>query len=334
MKMDAKDENMKLKEMREKMEELEHSLNQQRDRNAKLNEWLDVAEDDIAMLRPENILLRKRVKDLEKSNSEVQLVEAEPCRSLLDDELYAQRWSENKIQKLEKESAIMKEQNKKLTEELKAVQQEREQDKISLENCRVSLLTMKHTLEEAELGLQNRDDDILKKNLQLKYSEELKEEYFNIIECLRQKNQELGKQLEDRRDTASLTIVNDLMEKKEETLSLSFAEELQLLAFSPEVKPSMADSADLRHEECEAEEPLKPLSLPEEHQTKRWAGTLETAVQIAGLFLLFIFFLIVLGFLASGSFRGNFFSINTLWSGTRLMLQPYYSVHYGALPPI
>ncbi|XP_034067740.1 reticulocyte-binding protein 2 homolog a-like [Gymnodraco acuticeps] len=289
MKMDAKDENMKLKEMREKMEELEHSLNQQRDRNAKLNDWLDVAEDDIAMLRPENILLRKRVKDLEKSNSEVQLVEAEPCRSLLDDELYAQRWSENKIQKLEKESAIMKEQNKKLTEE---------------------------------------------KNLQLKYSEELKEEYFNIIECLRQKNQELGEQLEDRRDTASLTIVNDLMEKKEETLSLSFAEELQLLAFSPEVKPSMADSADLRHEECEAEEPLKPLSLPEEHHTKRWAGTLETAVQIAGLFLLFIFFLIVLGFLASGSFRGNFFSINTLWSGTRLMLQPYYSVHYGALPPI
>ncbi|XP_033992234.1 uncharacterized protein LOC117487699 [Trematomus bernacchii] len=269
--------------MREKMEELEHSLHQQRDRNAKLNDWLDVAEDDIAMLRPENILLRKRVKDLEKSNSEVQLVEAEPCRSLLDDELYAQRWSENKIQKLEKESAIMKEQNKKLTEE--------------------------HTLEEAELGLQNRDDDIHK--------------------CLRQKNQELGEQLEDRRDTASLAIVNDL--KKEETLSLSFAEELQLLAFSPEVKPSMADSADLRHEECEAEEPLKPLSLPEEHQTKRW--TLETALQRAGLFLLFIFFLIVLGFVASGSFRGNFFSINTLWSGTRLM-QPYYSVHYGALPPI
>ncbi|KAF3838510.1 hypothetical protein F7725_010278 [Dissostichus mawsoni] len=255
-----------MKEMREKMEELEHSLNQQRDRNAKLNDWLDVAEDDIAMLRPENILLRKRVKDLEKSNSEVQLVEAEPCRSLLDDELYAQRWSENKIQKL-----------------LKTVQQEREQDKISLENCRVSLLTMKHTLEEAELGLHNRDDDIHK--------------------CLRQKNQELGEQLEDRRDTASLAIVNDLMEKKEETLSLSFAEELQLLAFSPEVKPSLADSADLRHEECEAEEPLKPLSLPEEHQTKR-------------------------------SFRGNFFSINNLWSGTRLMLQPYYSVHYGALPPI
>ena len=49
--------------MREKMEELEHSLHQQRDRNAKLNDWLDVAEDDIAMLRPENILLRKRVKE-------------------------------------------------------------------------------------------------------------------------------------------------------------------------------------------------------------------------------------------------------------------------------
>ena len=72
---------------------------------------------------------------------------------------------------------------------------------------------------------------------------------------------------------------------------------------------------------------LVPLVSP----CLRW--TLETAVQRAGLFLLFIFFLIVLGFVASGSFRGNFFSINALWSGTRLM-QPYYSVHYGALPPI
>ncbi|KAK5864723.1 hypothetical protein PBY51_015942 [Eleginops maclovinus] len=334
--MDAKEEDMKLKEMREKMEELEHSLTQQRDRNYKLNDWLDVAEDDLAILRPENILLRKQVKALEKSSSEVQLVEAEPRRSLLDEELDAQRWSENKIQKLEKESAIMKEQNKKLLVELETLQQEREQDKISLEKNRVSLLSMKRRLEEAELGLQNRDDDIHKKNLQLKYSEELNKENFNIIECLRQMNQELGEQLEDRRDTASFTIVNDLMEKKEEALRppLSFAEELQLLAFSPEVKPSITASADLRHEEFEAEEPLKPLSLPEDRQTKRWARTFETAFQRAGLFLLFIFFLTVLGFVASGSLTGNVFSINTLWSGTRLMLQPYYSVHYGALPPI
>ncbi|XP_063733153.1 uncharacterized protein LOC134860201 isoform X2 [Eleginops maclovinus] len=317
MEMDAKEEDMKLKEMREKMEELEHSLTQQRDRNYKLNDWLDVAEDDLAILRPENILLRKQVKALEKSSSEVQLVEAEPRRSLLDEELDAQRWSENKIQKLEKESAIMKEQNKKLLVELETLQQEREQDKISLEKNRVSLLSMK-------------------KNLQLKYSEELNKENFNIIECLRQMNQELGEQLEDRRDTASFTIVNDLMEKKEEALRppLSFAEELQLLAFSPEVKPSITASADLRHEEFEAEEPLKPLSLPEDRQTKRWARTFETAFQRAGLFLLFIFFLTVLGFVASGSLTGNVFSINTLWSGTRLMLQPYYSVHYGALPPI
>ncbi|XP_029297735.1 uncharacterized protein LOC115014805 isoform X4 [Cottoperca gobio] len=289
--MDVTEENMTPKEMREKIVELEHGLNQQRDLNAKINNWLDVADDDIAMLRTENGLLSKQVKALEKSNSGTQQIEAEPCRSLLADNLNAKRCSENKIQKLEKESTVVKEHNKTLTEE---------------------------------------------KNLQSKQSEKTEEEYSNIIEYLRLTNWELREQLEDRQDEASFAMVNDLMGKNEGMPSpcLSFAEELKLLASSAEMKTIMSDSTDLRHEESEAEEPLNPQSLTVDRQTKRCAGTLETAIQRAGLFLLSVFILTVLAFVTSGSCTGNFFSINTLWSGARLMLQPYCSVHYGALPPI
>ncbi|KAM7417560.1 hypothetical protein PAMA_017276 [Pampus argenteus] len=107
-----------------------------------------------------------------------------------------------------------------------------------------------------------------------------------------------------------------------------------MLASLTEVKSNISDSTDTRHEETEAEEPLELESLSGKPQTKRCAGTLETAVQKAGLFVLCILTLAVLAFVASGSCVGDFFSINTFWSGARLMLQPYCSVHYGALPPI
>lgn len=56
----------------------------------------------------------------------------------------------------------------------------------------------------------------------------------------------------------------------------------------------------------------------------RCAGFLDTAVQRAGLFVLFIFILAILVFLASGN-SGSF---------TWLMLQPFCQVHYASLPPI
>ncbi|XP_029297734.1 uncharacterized protein LOC115014805 isoform X3 [Cottoperca gobio] len=269
--MDVTEENMTPKEMREKIVELEHGLNQQRDLNAKINNWLDVADDDIAMLRTENGLLSKQVKALEKSNSGTQQIEAEPCRSLLADNLNAKRCSENKIQKLEKESTVVKEHNKTLTEELKSLQQERDRDKISLKKNRVALQTMERRMEEAQLGLQNRDEYIHQKNLQSKQSEKTEEEYSNIIEYLRLTNWELREQLEDRQDEASFAMVNDLMGKNEGMPSpcLSFAEELKLLASSAEMKTIMSDSTDLRHEESEAEEPLNPQSLTVDRQTKR-----------------------------------------------------------------
>lgn len=48
--------------MLEKIAELDHSQNQLRDLNAEMRHWLDVADDEVAMLRSENVSLRKQVK--------------------------------------------------------------------------------------------------------------------------------------------------------------------------------------------------------------------------------------------------------------------------------
>ncbi|XP_045886990.1 RB1-inducible coiled-coil protein 1-like isoform X2 [Micropterus dolomieu] len=311
--MDVTEENMTPKEMLEKIAELDYSQSQLRGLNAEMRRWLDAADDDMAMLRTENANLRKQVKALEKIISEAQQVEAEPCRSLLAENLDEKRCSEKKIQKLEKECTMTLEQNKKLTAELKSLQQERDRDKISLTKLRAALQT-------------------LEKNVRLKHSEETEEECSNIIKDLRLTNQQLRKQLEDRLDEASFATVNALMREQEGSLGppLSFAEEMKLQASSAEVKASMSDPADLRHEQTEAEELLKPQSLTVDLQTKRCAGIFERA----RIFVLFIFILTVLAIVASGSCAGNFFPINTLWSGVRLTLQPYCSVRYGALPPI
>ncbi|XP_051275503.1 protein Daple-like isoform X1 [Dicentrarchus labrax] len=336
--MDITEENMTLKEMLEKIAELDYGQSQLRDLNAEMRHWLDVADDEIATLRSENAAFKKQVKAQEKIISEAQQVEAEPCRSLLADELDVKTCSEKRIQKLEKEYTMIKEENKKLTAELKSLWQERERDKTTLNKFTVALQTLECGIEEAQLGLQHRDEVIHQKDLQIKHSKETVEECSNIMKDLRLTNQELRKQLEDTKDEASFAVLSDVIGQKEGSLSplLSFAEEIKLLASSAEVKTSKSNSKDLRHEENEAEELLDHQSLTVDLQTKRCAGNLETAFQRAGLLMLFLFVLTVLAFVASGSCAGNsgFFSMNTLWSSARLMLQPYCTVHYGALPPI
>ncbi|XP_073342661.1 uncharacterized protein [Pagrus major] len=238
--MDVTEEHVTVKEMLEKIAELEYSQSQLRDLNGEMRRWLDVADDEVAVLRSDNADLRKQVKALEKIISEAQQVEAETCGSLLGDDLDLKRRSEQKIQELEKESTMMKEENKKLTAELKSLQQERCRDKIGLNEFRVSLQTLERGIEEAQLRLQQRDEIIHQKELQLKHLEETAEECCNIIKDLRLINQELRKQLEERQDEASLVFLNDAMAEKEGLLSrpLSFAEEIKLLASSATVSDS------------------------------------------------------------------------------------------------
>lgn len=63
---------------------------------------------------------------------------------------------------------------------------------------------------------------------------------------------------------------------------------------------------------------------------------METAIHKVGLFILCIFLFTIFACVASGSCTEKYelFSIRTLWRGVRLMLQPYFRVHYGALPPV
>ncbi|XP_018554873.2 kinectin [Lates calcarifer] len=272
-------ENMTSKEMLEKIAELDYNQSQLRDLNTQMRHWLDVADEDMAVLRSENVALRKQVQALEKIVNEAQQVEAEPCRALLTDVLDVKRRNEEKIKKLEEESTMMKEQNKKLTTELKNLKQEREQDKLSLTKFKAALIKFEFEMEEAQSGLQHRDEIIHKKNMQLKHLEETVGEYSIIIKDLKQTNQELKKQLEDRQDETALSALNDLTEEKEGSPSppLSFADELKLLVSSDEVKPSTPDSKRQSHEESETEELLKPQSLTEDLHTNRCARLLRVS---------------------------------------------------------
>ncbi|MED6256580.1 hypothetical protein ATANTOWER_029477 [Ataeniobius toweri] len=101
--------------MLDKIAELDYSGNQLRELNAEMRHWLDVADDDMAVLRSENANLRKQVKDLEKSLSGLQQVEVEPCGPLLADGLDEKQIFEKRIQDLEKETIKVQEENKELT---------------------------------------------------------------------------------------------------------------------------------------------------------------------------------------------------------------------------
>ncbi|CAJ1058497.1 CDK5 regulatory subunit-associated protein 2-like isoform X1 [Xyrichtys novacula] len=325
--MDFTEDNMTQGEMLEKIAELDYSQSHLRDLNAKMRHWLDVADDDMAAMRSENTALSQRVKTLEKIISDAQKAEADPCRSLLANDFDTKRCRETEMQALEEKYTTIKEQNKKLSAELQSLKLERDRDKINLSKFKDQFQHLQFRLEEAQLCLQRKDEVIHQKDLELQHDEEMVEEYRTIIKDLRLTNQELRMQLENRLDEASLTVLNDAVREKEGPLNppLSFAEELMLLASSDAVESIILDPSDLKHDEDGTEELMKSQSLTVDLQTKRCAGTFEIALRIAVLFLLFVFILAV---------SGNLFSVNTICSDVFLMMQPYLSVQYEALPPI
>ncbi|KAM4555644.1 uncharacterized protein PAE49_014618 isoform 2-T4 [Odontesthes bonariensis] len=332
--MDATDGNISPEEMLEKIAELDYSQSQLRGLNAEMRQWLDLADDDMVVLRSENAGLRKQVKALERMLvHDVEQVEAEPCRSLSAADLDLNRCSERKLRDLEMETAMMKEQIKELTAKLKGLEKERSQDKRTLSKLRTALQTHKDGMEAVNLTLHQRDEVIHQKSLQLKYLEETVEECLDIIKDLRLTKQELLKQLDDRREEASLAVQTELMREKDGSLRthLSIAEEIQLLGDSADVELSTTDFTELQHEESEEEELLEPHSLTADLKTKRFEGTLTTTIPRAGQLMLCIVSLSVLACVALGSCEIFY---NMWWSRARLMLQPYFSVHYGTLPPI
>ncbi|XP_016894736.1 coiled-coil domain-containing protein 14-like isoform X2 [Cynoglossus semilaevis] len=262
--MDFTKDNMTRKDMLEKIAELDYSQNQLRDMNSAMRNWLDAAEDDIAVLRSENAALRKQVKILEKLPSEAHQDEVDSSPFLLTDNQDFNRCSEKKIQELEEESSILKEQNKKLTSELKNIEQEREQDKISLGKLQVAQKTLEFEMEAAQMELQVRGEVIHQNALQLKHLKETIEECANLIKDLRQTNQELKERLEERQDEALLSAVNELTEESERSASppLSFLDEMKLFASTDEFKTSMSNSEHFKHEEA------KSLEVPKTHSIR------------------------------------------------------------------
>ncbi|XP_061642939.1 uncharacterized protein LOC133484429 isoform X7 [Phyllopteryx taeniolatus] len=182
--MDVSDENMTSKEMLEKVAELDHSRSQLKLRNTEMRHLLDAADDEMTVLRSENEALRKQVKTLEQMIVDVQHVEAQPFRLPLGDDLYLKQSTKFRQQELVgdgKEHNAMMEQNKNLIAEVQRFQEQREKDMMSLSKFSVALKNSEFRTEEAQIGLQQRDEVIQQNKLQLKQAEETIEEYSSII---------------------------------------------------------------------------------------------------------------------------------------------------------
>ncbi|XP_055015181.1 restin homolog [Boleophthalmus pectinirostris] len=368
--MDIEEENMTAQEMMEKIAQLDHSRSILKDQNTEMRSWLDAADEDMSILRAENSFLKKQVKDLEKIVSDAQSIESEPTKCQPDN-LDLKIENEIKIQNLERESVSLKEENKKLRTEIKNLQQLQEQDDVSLNKLKVFLQALESENEVAQLGLQQRDEVIQQKHQELKHAEEMVEEYSTIIKDLRLKNQQLKDELEAGQDEVLLALAIDLLDAKDKSSSpaLSFAEEMRLLDSSVHTNISTSDvtqaNGEVMSEKVQKEtglmtysynesvneknlsntstltlckEELKPQDIPNADSSKhsKCVGILMTVTQKVLLFLGTMFLFFALASVTPGSFTVNSraFSLNTMWSSTRFLLEPYCTVHYGGMPPI
>ncbi|XP_061691619.1 uncharacterized protein LOC133509011 isoform X2 [Syngnathoides biaculeatus] len=317
--MDVSDENMTSKEMLEKIAELDHSQSQLKLLNTEMRHLLDAADDEMTVLRSENEALREQVKALEQSIAAFhQHAETQPCKLPLGEDVDLNQSSRVILQELKEHNAMM-EENRKLIAEVQRLQEQREKDMMSLSKFSVALKNIELTREEAQIGLQQRDE-VIQQRLQLKQVEETVQEYSTIIKDLRLANQELRSQLEDTVNEASLATLSDFMGEKQASHipRLSFAEELKLLA-------------EIKKEENEAEESMTP---PNDHQTSRCTQAKESCTQ--KIFVICFAIISILVILASGSHARNpdFPSFHHLWRHVRLTLESFFNMQYGALPPV
>nr|XP_061783649.1 uncharacterized protein LOC133575142 isoform X1 [Nerophis lumbriciformis]XP_061783650.1 uncharacterized protein LOC133575142 isoform X1 [Nerophis lumbriciformis] len=269
---------------------------------------------------------------LEQMNTDGVRGKVEPCRWHSDqDPGEKSRKTDYMIEKLEMQSMVMKEQNKELTAEVQILQEQKEKDQIRLNRFSLALQNLEYGIEAAQIGLQQRDEVIQQNKLQLKQAEETVEEYANIIKDLRLTNQELKSQLEDREDEASLDTLNDLLGDKEASHvpAMSLAEEIRLLASTAGMKSMLVPSKDSSHEDSEPEEASSLLVKPPTSKCTQAKTSSSHKVVVLCMLLL----VAILLSLAAGS-HADFVSISELWRRLCLTLEPYFNVHYGALPPV
>ncbi|XP_077465769.1 sodium/potassium/calcium exchanger 3-like isoform X2 [Stigmatopora argus] len=210
---------------------------------------VDAANDKMTVLPSEKDIFKQRVEMLEQTITTHQLVKLPP----VDDFDVKQSTKEN-------ESNLIKEENEKLLAKVRRLQVQREQDKRSLSEFSVVLKNI-----EGE-AFQQKEEFIQQNKLQLKQAEETVEEYSNIIKDLRQANQELRSQLEDREGEALLATSIDSVGENEASHipEMTFAEEIMLLVAPVEMKSTTEASMDSVQEDTKAEELSSP---PSNHPT-------------------------------------------------------------------
>ncbi|XP_024138649.1 WEB family protein At3g02930, chloroplastic isoform X2 [Oryzias melastigma] len=296
-------------EMIEKIAELDHSLSQQRDRNIQMRHFLDAADDEIAMLRLDNSTLKKQLEALKKVNSEEPQVEVEPCMCSAGD---VNRCNEIRAHDLEKEVTDLKEQNKQLTEQ---ITEERDQNKMSLSRMGAAHQSLERGLEEAQLELQQKDEIILQKDLQLNHLCKTMEEYSDIIKDLRLTKQDLLEKLEDRREEASMASALELMraDQGEPAPLVSIAEEI-LLASPPELTPD-PEVEELQEEDVPA---VKTNGQKFVHTIRSAAR--GTARVLLHVFSLFVFIIVLL--------------VSCLLFIQAFPSKSYITLSYSAMPPV
>ncbi|XP_077589458.1 uncharacterized protein LOC144207694 isoform X2 [Stigmatopora nigra] len=228
-------------------------------------------------------------------------------------------------EKEENESNLIKEENEKLLAKVRRLQVQREQDKRSLSEFSIALKNI-----EVE-AFQQKEEFIQQNNLQLKQAEETVEEYSNIIKDLRLANQELRSQLEDREGEALLATSIDSVGENEASHipEMTFAEEIMLLVSPVEIK-STTEYMSIK-EDTKAEELSSP---PSNQPTNRC--TVTNKFSRWKMYVVYMAIISILVILATVAHVRNldFLSFYKLWRSVCGMLQPYFSVHYGALPPI
>ncbi|XP_057705917.1 liprin-alpha-2-like isoform X1 [Corythoichthys intestinalis] len=325
--MDVLDENMTAKEVPDKIAELDKSRSQLHLQNTEMKNLLGAANDEMTALRSENDAFRKRVDALEQTlNSqrlEAQLVKLPMVNGF--DVRQSTRVEQQELQ--EDESNLIKEENAKLTAKVRRLQVQREQDKKSLSEFSVALQNIERE------ALQQKDEFIEQNKLQLKQAEETVEEYSNIIKDLRETNQLLRSQLEDREDEALLATYSDSVGENEASHHpvMTFAEEIMLLVAPVEMKSITAPSMDSVQEDTKAEELTSP---PANQPTNRCTEANEFSTR--KMYVVCMVIITILLILATAAHARNldFLPLHSLWRSLCRMLQPYFSVHYGALPPI
>ncbi|XP_028316188.1 coiled-coil domain-containing protein 157-like [Gouania willdenowi] len=230
--MDSSMENLSSKQMMEQIADLTHSQSQLKELTKEMTQWLDVADEEISELRSQNTSMTKHIKRLEKLLSEKAHNEAESSGLLRGEDLDADKINAQKMNKMEKEAALMMEETQKLTAEMRSLQEQKEKDQAHIRDITTDLETFKCYIEQVELEQQQKDEIIHQRTLQLIHFEKTVGEYTNIVEDLRLTNQELKRQLEEALERTSIAALNEPEAQNERALSSpqSVAQEIQAKA--------------------------------------------------------------------------------------------------------